>query len=78
MLNRIKAIFARRQPPQEQPLPDYALRYFDHWHGAYQSLPDHTIQSYRSLLESIISKRQHNTSLTWRDLYTFDLILTKL
>jgi hypothetical protein len=79
MLNRIKSLFTRRQPQQEQALPNYALRYFDHLCGAYQSLPAEEITAeYKVLLDKLICKRTKNDPLSWRDLYPFGLILTKL
>ena len=43
MIERIKALFPWPQKPQEQSLPNYALTYFDHLYGQYQSLPKDTI-----------------------------------
>lgn len=79
MLNGLKALFTRRQPQQEQPLPNYGLRYFDHLCSAYQALPaDRVPDTYKALLDELICKRTQNAAVNWRDLYTFDLVLTKL
>jgi hypothetical protein len=69
---------------QKNPLPEYALQYFDHLYGAYRSLLTDQIsldkiKLYKPLFDELISKRQQKTtSLTWHDLYTFDLVLTRL
>jgi hypothetical protein len=83
MLGRIRSLFTRQQPQQEQALPNYALLYFDHLCGTYQSLPaDENTAKYKDVLDKLISKRTNKDSnkdpLSWHDLYTFDLILTKL
>jgi hypothetical protein len=80
MLSRLRARLTRRPPQPEQPLPDYGLRYFDHLWGAYQVLPIGTSvpDEYRAVLNDLISKRTQNAAVTWRDLYTFELILANL
>ena len=78
MFNRLRALLARQPRAREQALPDYGLRYFDHLYGAYQSLPENSTTPYQALLDTLVKKRQEGDSLTWHDLYTFDLILTKL
>jgi hypothetical protein len=80
MLSRLRARLTRRPPQPEQPLPDYGLRYFDHLWSAYQALPEGTLvlDEHRKRLDDLISKRTQNAAVTWRDLYTFELILTNL
>jgi hypothetical protein len=78
MINRIKAIFAHRQPYREQPLPDYGLPYFDNLYGEYRSLLSDQIKpEAKAVLDEIITKRKQHASLSWNDLYTFDLILAR-
>jgi hypothetical protein len=79
MTDRIKAIFVRRQPYREQPLPDYGLPYFDNLHGEYRSLaPEQIRPEDKAILDEIVSKRKEGAGLKWNDLYTFELLLTRL
>jgi hypothetical protein len=55
--------------------------YFDHLNAEYQNLstsnPELIAAEAKEFLDSIISKRE-TESLSWNDLYAFDLILTRL
>jgi hypothetical protein len=63
----------RRDPQQEKLLPGYGLLYFDNLYGEYRSLPaERVIPEVKAIVDEILMKKQ-NASLTWDDLYTFDL-----
>jgi hypothetical protein len=77
-------MFFRSTPPeQEKPLPQQGLLYFDHLYGEFiawraggeQGAP--LTPSALSAIDEIAKKRQ-SESLTWNDLYAFELILTRL
>jgi hypothetical protein len=52
--------------------------YFDNLYGEYRSLPaERVIPEVKAIVDEIVMKKQ-NASLTWDDLYTFDLLLARL
>ena len=78
MLERFKASFTRRDAQQEKLLPGYGLSYFDNLYGEYRSLPaERVIPEVKAIVDEILMTKQ-NASLTWDDLYTFDLLLARL
>lgn len=78
MLERFKASFARRDAQHEKLLPGYGSLYFDNLYGEYRSLPaERVIPEVKAIVDEILMKKQ-NASLTWDDLYTFDLLLARL
>ena len=78
MLERFKASFTRRDAQHQKLLPGYGLLYFDNLYGEYRSLPaDRVIPEVKAIVDEILMKKQ-NASLTWDDLYTFDLVLARL
>ncbi len=79
MIEAIKTRVFHAAPaiPENQPLPDYAILYFEHLAGEYGSIPQAELDSeIKSIAEKIFSKEK-DKALTWRDLYTFDLVLTR-
>ena len=78
MLERFKGSFTRRDAQQEKLLPGYGLLYFDNLYGEYRSLPaERVTPEVKAIVDEILMKKQ-NVSLTWDDLYTFDLLLARL
>ena len=78
MLERFRASFTRRDAQHQKLLPGYGLLYFDNLYGEYRSLPaDRVIPEVKAIVDEILMKKQ-NASLTWDDLYTFDLVLARL
>lgn len=78
MLERLKASLTRPDARQEKLLPGYGLLYFDNLYGEYRSLPaERVIPEVKAIVDEILMKKQ-NASLTWDDLYTFDLLLARL
>jgi hypothetical protein len=62
----------------ENSLPPHGYLYFDHLTAEFQSNPNQTIsQELRQVVDDLLKKRQ-DQSLTWNQLYTFDLILSRL
>jgi len=77
MIDRIKAFFSRKQMLQEQSLPNYALTYFDHLYGQYQSFHKNTVDEEDKFLITAFLEKRKNSSVTWNDLYTFELVLIR-
>jgi hypothetical protein len=78
MIKSIKGIFTSRHPDFGQPLPQHGILYFDLLDAELRSKPSQPIeQEFGAVIDSIRKKRQ-DRSLTWNDLYTFDLILSHL
>lgn len=78
MIKALKDLFTSRPPDFEQPLPQHGILYFDLLDAELRSKPSQpTEQEYGAVIDSIRKKRQER-SLTWNDLYTFDLILSRL
>lgn len=62
----------------EQPLPQHGILYFDHLSAEIRSKPSETFdKELKGVIDDLLKKRQ-DQSLTWNDLYTFDLILSRL
>lgn len=77
MIKSIKEIFTSRHPDCEQPLPQHGILYFDLLDAELRSKPSQPIeQELGAVIDSIRNKRR-DRSLTWNDLYTFDLILSR-
>jgi len=69
-------VFRRRY--LEQPLPQHGILYFDHLSAEIRSKPSEAFgEELKAIIEDLFKKRQ-DRSLTWNDLYTFDLILCRL
>jgi len=69
---------AFRHKRLEQPLPEHGILYFDHLHAELRSKPSENFKlESQTILDDLLKKRQERT-LTWNDLYTFDLILSRL
>jgi len=63
--------------PKSSKLPDYKLLYFDHLHGEYCLLvPSITDGEDKKRLDEIQNKRE-TESLTWNDIYAYELTLLK-
>lgn len=82
MSNWLTKIF-KRDPATAHILPDYALLYFEHLQGEYQSIQPSILavnSEIRDKIDTIIAKYKaaDKTPLEWNDLYTFDLSLAKL
>ena len=78
MKGKILMVKALRQKRLEQPLPEHGLLYFDHLNAELRSKPSETVKpESRAVIDDLLKKRQES-SLTWNDLYTFDLILSRL
>lgn len=56
--------------------PKYGVLYFDHLRSELQALATKVIENDQRLFEELIIKRQDGT-LTWNDIYTFQLLLVK-
>lgn len=62
----------------EQPLPQHGVLYFDHLSAEIRSKPSEAFdKDLKDVIDDLLKKRQDH-SLTWNDLYTFDLILSRL
>ena len=73
-----KSLKAFRRQYLEQPLPQHGILYFDHLSAEIRSKPSDTLdQELKAVIDDLLKKRQ-DRSLTWNDLYTFDLILSRL
>lgn len=60
------------------PLPPHAIIYFETLHAEYGILPAGPVPpDVKPVIDEIL-KRKSEGSLSWRDIYTFDLTLTKL
>jgi hypothetical protein len=69
---------AHPRPRTAQALPEYAMTYFNNLTGEYRSLPPTvTTPEITKIVDEIQSKSEKQT-LTWQDLYTFDLVLARL
>jgi hypothetical protein len=69
---------APRRKVLEQPLPAHGILYFDHLHAEYRSKPLETVKpETQAVIDDLLEKRKQDT-LTWNDLYTFELILSRL
>src|SRR4051794_26452933 len=74
----IKSIKTSRRHGLEQLVPSYGLLYFDHLHAELRSKSlDALSQDNKAVIDDIL-KRREGRALTWNDLYTFDLILSRL
>src|SRR5262245_47393347 len=69
--------FRSQQSSQKQRLPDYGLSYFDHLYGEYRSLPTPKFDLEVDKIVKGLCEKRHDASLTWNDLYTFDLLLAR-
>jgi hypothetical protein len=78
MLKPIKEIFTSRPPDFEQPLPQHGFLYFDLLDAELRSKPSQSLEQDFGTIIHDIRKRRQEHSLTWNDLYTFDLILKRL
>lgn len=81
MSNPFANLFTRRKRPSADTLPPQGLIYFDHLYAEYESLtvdhPEIASEKVRTLVSELLAKRKDKT-LSWKDLYTFDLILAQL
>src|SRR4051794_10849633 len=81
MSNPFRSLFARRKRASADALPLQGVIYFDHLYATYQSLlasnSEVAKQSIESFVSSLVVKREGQT-LSWKDLYAFDLVLTRL
>lgn len=74
----VKTLKAIRLKHLEHPLPSHGTLYFDHLNAELRSKPSEAFsQEQRDVIDELQKKRQ-DLSLTWNDLYTFDLILSRL
>ena len=88
MLDALTSWRARHAPPRQPSLPEHGVLYFDHLYGQYlgwsaapltdqADRPTSLNPDVRPLVEELVSKRR-NASLKWNDLYTLELMLTRL
>lgn len=78
MLWRFKRFFSRGFESRKQPLPPYALLYFDNLHGEYGSLPLSRVpEEDQEKVAQLLGKRKSG-DLAWNDIYSFDLIMARL
>jgi len=96
MIDALRTRFFPAAPaiPEYQPLPEYAILYFEHLAGEWDSIPADRIDAEaKAAVERIFEKvkvrdkskynkdqkdkEEEGKILTWRDLYTFDLLLTR-
>jgi hypothetical protein len=78
LVKPVKAVDDRTDPRQSLSLPDYGLLYFDHLKAEFESVPAAGMDpEVRAISDEILRKRE-DRSLRWPDLYTFDLILSRL
>jgi hypothetical protein len=74
----VKPIKAFRRKPLEQSLPQHGILYFDHLSAELRSKHSEAFnQELQDVFDELLKKRQAR-SLTWDDLYTFDLVLSRL
>src|SRR5215475_4502872 len=84
MFERLQAMLRSRSPSManrssglNQLLPQHGILYMDLLDAKLRSKPSQSIEpELAPVIEEIHKKRQENT-LTWNDLYTFDLILAR-
>lgn len=71
---------APRRKVLEQPLPAHGILYFDHLNAELKSKPSETFKpETQAVIDDLLKKRhEQQDTLTWNDLYTFDLILSRL
>ena len=68
-----------KQHTAEHSLPIYASIYFENLIGKYRSLDAADIPTEsKSKLDGIAAKKSNGSTLTWEELYTFDLLLARL
>lgn len=73
-----KSLRTLRSRGLEQIVPAHGLLYFDHLNAELRSRSlDALSQDNKAVIDDILKRRQERT-LTWNDLYTFDLILSRL
>ena len=77
MLEHIKAFFSPKPVLQEQSLPCYVLTYFDHLYGQYQGFPKDAVDEEGKVLIDTFLEKRKKSSITWNDLYTFELALIR-
>jgi hypothetical protein len=78
MLKPIKEFFSSHPPDFEQPLPQHGFLYFDLLDAELRSKPSQSLEQDFGIIIHDIRKKRQEHSLTWNDLYTFDLILKRL
>jgi hypothetical protein len=76
MLKSLRNMFERKHENQRDPIPNYALVYFDNLRGEYASLSEVPADAQKKAGE-LIQKRDQG-SLEWKDIYSFDLIMARL
>ncbi|MBC8029471.1 MAG: hypothetical protein H7Z16_05115 [Pyrinomonadaceae bacterium] len=59
-------------------VPDYALLFFDHLHSEYLALENTPAKQLVEPLAQSITDKRLNCTLTWSDIYTFDLALVDI
>jgi hypothetical protein len=78
MVKPVKAVDDRTDSRQSLSLPDYGFLYFDHLKAEFESVPAARMDpEVRAISDEILRKRE-DRSLRWPELYTFDLILSRL
>src|SRR5215471_17690033 len=60
------------------PLPDYGLLYFHHLNAEFRSIPAARIDADARVVLDEIQRKSHDGALCWDDLYSFDLMLSRL
>lgn len=78
MADRVKKMFISRRPDFDQSLPQHGVLYFDLLEAELRSKPAQAIEPKDETLINEIRQKRQDCTLTWNDLYTFDLILTRL
>jgi hypothetical protein len=78
MIKPIKEIFTSRNQNFEHSLPQHGILYFDLLDAELRSKPSQPIDQDFGIVINDIRKKRQEHSLTWNDLYTFDLIVTRL
>ena len=78
MIKPIKEIFTSRSQESEHSLPQHGILYFDLLDAELRSKPPKRIDQDSGIVISDIRKKRQEHSLTWNDLYAFDLIVTRL
>ncbi|WP_394781877.1 hypothetical protein [Undibacterium sp.] len=69
---------SQEQDCRTSPLPSYAQIYFDHLEGKYRSLSAAQMSEESRAKLDQISHKNRDSRINWDDLYTFDLVLSRL
>jgi len=78
MMKPVKQLFTSRRQDFQHALPPYGILYFDLLDAELRSRPPQPLDQDFGMVISDIRKKREEHSLTWNDLYAFDLLVTRL